>query len=114
MLEGDEAYHWALSFFPLGARVRLNQTLMRADVRMGKWLLGQGSLMLILGMSSLVVFVILKVRYAYALAVMMGVLNIVPIVGALVSMSLVLLAAATDSWGKVVGVAIFLCHLRPG
>ena len=107
MLEGDEAYHWALSFFPLGARVRLNQTLMRADVRMGKWLLGQGSLMLILGMSSLVVFVILKVRYAYALAVMMGVLNIVPIVGALVSMSLVLLAAATDSWGKVVGVAIF-------
>ncbi len=107
MLEGNEAYQWALSFFPRPARTRLNETLMRADVRMGKWLLGQGSLMLILGLSSLIVFVLLNVRYAYALAVLMGVLNIVPIVGALVSMSLVLLAAATDSWEKVVGVAIF-------
>jgi predicted PurR-regulated permease PerM len=38
---------------------------------------------------------------------MMGALNIIPIVGAMVSMTLVLLAAATDSWEKVVGVAIF-------
>jgi predicted PurR-regulated permease PerM len=107
MLEGDEAYHWVLSFFPKSARSRLNSTLLRADVRMGKWLLGQGGLMLILGLCSLIVFVLLKVRYAYALAVLMGVLNIIPIVGAMVSMALVLLAAATDSWEKVVGVMVF-------
>jgi predicted PurR-regulated permease PerM len=107
MLEGDEAYHWALSFFPQPARERLNRTLLRADARMGKWLVGQGGLMLILGLCSLIVFVLLKIRYAYALAVLMGVLNIIPIVGAMVSMALVLLAAATDSWEKVAGVAIF-------
>ena len=107
MLEGDEAYRWALSFFPKSTRGRLNTTLLRADVRMGKWLLGQGSLMLILGVCSLIVFVLLKVRYAYALAVLMGALNIIPIVGAMVSMALVLLAAAIDSWEKVVGVTIF-------
>jgi predicted PurR-regulated permease PerM len=107
MLEGDEAYHWVLSFFPKSARGRLNVTLLRADVRMGKWLLGQGSLMLILGLCSLIVFEMLHIRYAYALAVLMGALNIVPIVGAMVSMALVLLAAATDSWEKVVGVLIF-------
>jgi predicted PurR-regulated permease PerM len=107
MLEGDEAYHWVLSFFPKHSRERLNRTLLRADVRMGKWLLGQGALMLILGLCSLIVFELLHVRYAYALAVMMGVLNIIPIVGAMVSMALVLLAAATDSWEKVVGVTIF-------
>jgi predicted PurR-regulated permease PerM len=107
MLEGDEAYHWVLSFFPKPSRARLNDTLLRAHVRMGKWLLGQGGLMLILGLCSLIVFVLLKIRYAYALAVLMGALNIIPIVGALVSMTLVLLAAATDSWEKVVGVAIF-------
>ena len=107
MLEGDEAYHWVLSFFPQPARARLNATLLRADARMGKWLLGQGGLMLILGLCSLIVFILLKVRYAYALAVLMGTLNIIPIVGALVSMSLVLVAAAIDSWEKVVGVAIF-------
>jgi predicted PurR-regulated permease PerM len=107
MLEGDEAYHWLLSFFPKHARGRLNDTLLRADVRMGKWLLGQGGLMLILGLCSLIVFVLLQVRYAYALAVLMGVLNIIPIVGAMVSMALVLLAAAIDSWAKVAGVAVF-------
>lgn len=107
MLEGDEAYHWVLSFFPKHTRERLNQTLLRADARMGKWLVGQGGLMLILGLCSLIVFVLLKIRYAYALAVLMGVLNIIPIVGAMVSMALVLLAAATDSWEKVAGVAIF-------
>lgn len=107
MLEGDEAYQWVLSFFPKSARGRLNDTLLRADARMGKWLVGQGGLMLILGLCSLIVFVLLKIRYAYALAVLMGVLNIIPIVGAMVSMALVLLAAATDSWEKVAGVAIF-------
>jgi predicted PurR-regulated permease PerM len=107
MLEGDEAYHWVLSFFPQHARERLDRTLLRADARMGKWLVGQGGLMLILGLCSLIVFVLLKIRYAYALAVLMGVLNIIPIVGAMVSMALVLLAAATDSWEKVAGVAIF-------
>ena len=107
MLEGDEAYHWVLSFFPRHTRERLNRTLLRADARMGKWLVGQGGLMLILGLCSLIVFVLLKIRYAYALAVLMGVLNIIPIVGAMVSMALVLLAAATDSWEKVAGVAIF-------
>jgi len=107
MLEGDEAYHWALSFVPQPARARLNATLLRADARMGKWLLGQGGLMLILGLCSLIVFVLLKVRYAYALAVLMGALNIIPIVGAMVSMTLVLVAAAIDSWEKVVGVVIF-------
>jgi predicted PurR-regulated permease PerM len=107
MLEGDEAYHWVLSFFPKPSRERLNRTLLRADVRMGKWLLGQGGLMLILGLCSLIVFVLLKIRYAYALAVLMGALNIIPIVGAMVSMALVILAAATDSWEKVLGVMIF-------
>ena len=107
MLEGDEAYHWVLSFFPKPSRDRLNRTLLRADVRMGKWLLGQGGLMLILGLCSLIVFVLLKIRYAYALAVLMGALNIIPIVGAMVSMALVILAAATDSWEKVLGVMIF-------
>ena len=107
MLEGEEAYHWLLSFFPNPARDRLDKTLLRAEARMGKWLVGQGSLMLILGLCSLIVFVLLKVRYAYALAVLMGALNIIPIVGAMVSMALVLLAAATDSWEKVLGVTIF-------
>lgn len=107
MLEGGQAYHWLLSFFPVHRRQRLDTTLARAEIRMGKWLLGQGALMLILGVSSTIVFVIFDVRYAYALGVLMGIFNIVPIAGAVITVSLALMVAAIDSWGRVIGVAIF-------
>lgn len=107
ILEGDHAYHWFLSFFPPANRERLDLTLQRAEVRMGKWLLGQGSLMLILGISSTIVYLILGVRYAYALGALAGMLNVIPIIGATVSIVLALLVAAIDSWGRVLGVAIF-------
>ena len=107
IIEGDEAYGWFLSLFPVERRLRLDQTLARASARMGRWLLGQGTLMLILGVSSAIVFRLLHVRYAYALGVIMGLFNLVPVAGALVSMSLVVLVAALDSWGRVAGVLIF-------
>jgi predicted PurR-regulated permease PerM len=107
ILEGDRAYRWFLSFFPAKSRVRLDKTLRRAELRLGKWLLGQGSLMLILGVTSTIVYLSLGVRYAYALGFLTGLLNIIPVIGAAVCVALALLVAAIDSWGRVLGVAIF-------
>lgn len=107
ILEGDVAYRWGMSFFPAENRVRLDSALQRARVRMGRWLLGQGSLMLILGMCSTIVYLFLHVRYAYALGVLTGLLNIIPVMGAAASITLALLVAALDSWGRVLGIAIF-------
>ena len=81
--------------------------LRRAERRMERWLLGQGSLMLILGIASTITFSLLHVRYAYALGFLTGLLNIIPVVGAAVSIALALLVAAIDSWGRVLGIAIF-------
>jgi predicted PurR-regulated permease PerM len=107
ILEGDQVYRWFMSLVPESHRERLGKTLLRAEVRMGKWLLGQGSLMLILGLTSTIVYLSLKVRYAYALGVLTGALNIIPVVGAAVCIALALLVAAIDSWGRVLGVAVF-------
>jgi predicted PurR-regulated permease PerM len=107
ILEGDQAYRWFLSFFPPVRRERLDKALQRAEIRMGKWLLGQGSLMLILGVASTIVYLLLHVRYAYALGVLTGLLNIIPVLGAAVCIALALLVAAIDSWGRVLGIAIF-------
>lgn len=107
MLEGETAYRWILSFFPINMRQRLDVTLARAETRMGKWLLGQATLMLVLGLSSTILFLALNVRYAYALGVLMGIFNIIPIAGAVITITLALLVAAIDSWGRVLGVAIF-------
>lgn len=107
ILEGDHAYRWFLSFVPQDSRGRLDQTLQRAKVRMGKWLLGQGFLMLILGVLSTSVYLALGVRYAYALGVLTGLLNIIPVLGAAICIALALLVAAIDSWGRVIGIAVF-------
>jgi predicted PurR-regulated permease PerM len=74
---------------------------------MGKWLLGQGSLILILGLTSTIVYLFLHVRYAYALGALTGLLNVIPILGAAVCIALAMLVAAIDSWGRVIGVVIF-------
>jgi predicted PurR-regulated permease PerM len=111
MLEGEHAYRFFLSLFPTDQpkdqRNRLNQTLKRAERKISKWLLGQGTLMLILGVSSIIVFGILHVRYFLLLGFLMGLLNIIPIAGGVVTIALVALVAAVDSWTKMAGVLIF-------
>lgn len=107
LIEGDRAYRWFLSFLSPKPRLRLDDTLQRAAVRMERWLLGQLSLMLILGVVSTIVYLSLNVRYAYALGVLTGLLNIVPVLGATVSLVLAVLLAAIDSWGRVIGVVVF-------
>lgn len=107
ILEGDVAYRWFLSLIPLQRRDRLDQTLRRAGTRMEKWLLGQASLMLILGICSTAVYALLHVRYAYALGVLTGLLNIIPVLGAAISIVLAISVAALDSWTRVIGVTVF-------
>lgn len=107
LAEGDHVYHWFLSLVPVTRRERLDDTLQRAATRMGRWLLGQVALMLILGITSGIVFEIMRVPYAFALAVLMGAFNIIPVVGALVSTTVAMLVAVSSSWGKVFGIMIF-------
>lgn len=107
MLEGEEAYTFFLSLVSRKHRLRLDQTLRRADVKMSKWLLGQGLLMLILGVSSTIVFGLLHVRYFILLGLLMGLFNIIPIAGGVVTILLAAGVAALDSWPKMLGVLLF-------
>jgi predicted PurR-regulated permease PerM len=107
MLEGDHAYRWLLSLFAPVRRRRLDDTLKRAELRMSKWLFGQGLLMLILGVCSTLVFGLLHVRYFFLLGVLMGLMNIVPIAGGILTILLVGLVAALDSWTKMAAVFLF-------
>jgi predicted PurR-regulated permease PerM len=111
MLEGEHAYRFFLSLFPTDQgkdqRNRLNQTLKRAERKISKWLVGQGTLMLILGVSSTIVFGLLHVRYFVLLGFLMGLFNIIPIAGGAITITLAALVAALDSWSKMAGVIIF-------
>jgi predicted PurR-regulated permease PerM len=107
MLEGNSAYQWFMSLFPVEQRLRLAVTLQRAERRMSKWLLGQGLLMLILGVCSTIAFGLLHVRYFFLLGVLMGLMNIIPIAGGVITILIVGAVAALDSWTKMAGVFLF-------
>ena len=107
MLEGEYAYRFFLSLFRADRRHRLDLALKRAERKVSKWLLGQGLLMLILGVSSTIVFGLLHVRYFLLLGLLMGLLNIIPIAGGVITIALVAGVAALDSWTKMFGVLIF-------
>ena len=113
MLEGEHAYRFFLSLFPPVPRHRLDVTLRRADQRIGKWLVGQGLLMLILGVCSTIVFGILHVRYFILLGFLMGLFNIIPIAGGVFTITLTAIVAALDSWSKMfVVIGFYLIYVN--
>jgi predicted PurR-regulated permease PerM len=107
IIDGQRAFEWALSLFSRKQRMKLRETMVKAEARVSKWLLGQFALMLILGSLSAVVFGLLHVKYFVALAVFMGIANIVPIVGPVISVTLAAIVAAFDSWSKAIAVLVF-------
>jgi predicted PurR-regulated permease PerM len=107
MLEGEHAYRFFLSLFPSTQRDRLDHALIKAERKISKWLVGQGTLMLILGVASTIVFGLLHVRYFVLLGFLMGLFNIIPVAGGVITIVLAAIVAALDSWTKMFGVLIF-------
>ena len=81
--------------------------LQKAERRASKWLFGQATLMLILGLASTLVFGLLHVRYFILLGILMGLMNCIPIAGGVITILLVGLVAALDSWTKMAAVFLF-------
>jgi predicted PurR-regulated permease PerM len=107
IVDGERTFHWALSLLPAEHRPRISATMIRAEARVRHWLIGQAALMAILGISVAIVFGLMQIKYFYALAVIAGILNIVPIIGPLIALVLAAIIAAFDSWTKLAGVLLF-------
>lgn len=100
ILEGQEVYDFFLSLVVPRSRTRLASTLLISEERVSRWLIGQLALMACVAVYSLVVFRVLNVRYFLLLGVLMGLTNIIPIAGNLITIILVTLIAAADTWTK--------------
>lgn len=107
ILDGQRTFYWVLSFFPEPQRGKLRTTMLKAERRIRHWLVGQGALMLILGVSASVAFRLMHVKYSLLLGVLAGLLNIVPFAGPFMSFSISCTVAALDSWPKFFGVLGF-------
>lgn len=100
ILEGQEVYEFFLSLVVPASRSRLANTLQISEEKVSRWLFGQLALMACVAVYSLIVFRVLNVRYFLLLGVLMGLTNIIPIAGNLITILLVTLIAAADTWTK--------------
>lgn len=107
ILDGERAFHYAITLFPLEHQDRLERTMIRAENRMRHWLIGQLILMSLMAICSGIVFFIIGLKYFYVLAVFAGLVNIVPIVGPITAATAASLVALFDSPTKLLVVILF-------
>jgi predicted PurR-regulated permease PerM len=81
--------------------------MLKSERKIRHWLVGQGALMAILGISASISFRLMHVKYSLLLGVLAGLLNIVPFAGPFMSFVMSSTVAALDSWSKLVGVVAF-------
>ena len=106
ILEGDEVYKYFLSLWPWDKRTRLANTLQTAEERVSKWLVGQLLLMACVAVYMLIAFGALHVKYFVLLGILMGITNLIPVAGNLITIAIAILVAGSDSWTKALGVVI--------
>lgn len=107
IVDGPRAFGWLVGLFPIEHQPRIYSTLSRGGRRMQQWLAGQALLMLIHGTSATIAFAILRVKYFYALGVFAGFINIIPVLGPIITLVVAGAMAAISSTTKLLGVVIF-------
>lgn len=112
ILERERVYGFVLSFFKGGQKREMEKILLRIEKKMGQWLRGQVVLMFLIGVFTYLGLLALRVDFALPLALLAGLLEIIPILGPLISVVPALVVAAAISPLKALSVATFYLLLQ--
>ena len=85
LLERKNTESLLATFMPNDAAKRVNRLLVKIESRMGAWVQGQLFLMLIIGIFAYIGLTLLKIEFAIPLAILAGLLEIVPTIGPIIS-----------------------------
>lgn len=85
LVEHDRALPALLELVPFGNREKVFKIISKIELQLGKWLRGQIILSLIVGSMVWIVLTVLKVQFALPLAILAGILEIVPNIGPFLS-----------------------------
>ncbi|MBD3328982.1 AI-2E family transporter [Candidatus Dojkabacteria bacterium] len=95
--------NYVLRFVDAQERLIVRKLIYDVEVRLGKWLVGEAILMVIIGIMSWLLLVVLGVPFAFPLAVIAGLLEMVPNIGPTVA-ALIAVPLATIDGGLGVGL----------
>jgi predicted PurR-regulated permease PerM len=114
LVDGNMFMDRTVDLLPIAQRERTREVLARIHVILGKWLRGQLVLIvLVAAVAYIGLGPVAHLPYALALAVMTGILEIVPLIGPLIATAIVAVDAfARGGAGLAAGVIVFYFVLR--
>lgn len=112
MLEHEHIREFLLSFISKGRRQEAEKVFTRVEEKLGAWLRGQVVMMILIGILTYLGLTALQIDFALPLALLAGLLEIIPIIGPLISVVPALIVAAAAEPLKAVGVATFYLLLQ--
>lgn len=107
LLDKNRLRRIVLAFFKKEHHEKVNRIIGHSQSKMGIWMRGQLTVMIIIGTISYIGLRILDVEFALPLAIIAGLLEIIPILGPSLSAIPAIIIAATDSPAKALVVLLF-------
>jgi len=99
-----------LSLFKSELRDEIEETIFEIEVSISQWIKGQAFLMLVVGVASFAGFSAIGIEYALALAVIAGLLEMIPMIGPVITT--ILASAITFTQSPIKGImVVVLCIL---
>ena len=109
LLERDKIKQNLFIFFPHLSKERVYRLGHKIEEKLGAWLRGQVTLMLLVGAATWLGLTILGIKYALPLAVVAGILEIVPIIGPIISAVPAIIIAFVQN--PVLVIAVIILYL---
>jgi predicted PurR-regulated permease PerM len=105
-----------IALLPKQYQAKTTEIVHRIEFQLSKWLQGQLLLMVFMGIISYFIFLALGIPYPLILAILVGLLDIVPVVGPMIALVPILIVTVLDSPIKAIGVvfSFFLLQLIEG
>lgn len=104
----DKFHEWVTEFFPKRSQENILHTLKQVDEKLGAWMQGQIVLSVFIGGISWIVLSLLGVPYALPLALLAGMLEVLPTIGPILSAIPAAVIAFTIS--PTLGVAVLIAY----
>jgi len=115
ILDGPRIIQTMLLFVPAYKRVSINELISAMETKVGFYIAGQGVLCLVIGIMSLIAYLIIGLPNALVLALVAGVLEAVPMIGPVlgaVPAGVIALSISPDKLGWVIVSSIVIQQLE--
>jgi len=103
-LESERVFRTLLMLFPSSKRANIREVIDAVEGKLGAYLFGQGILMVAIGILSLVAYLIIGLPNALVLALIAGVMEVVPVIGPILGAVPAVLMAASSNPANIIWV----------